>query len=149
MKHEQVFRSLQRFLEQCKADGKRFVICYVDRAGNTILLYRMPGAWLGSVEIARGKAYTAIAFSGPGEDEALTTEGLSELVQPGQPLYGIGDTNNGRLVVFGGGIPVYEDGKLVGAIGVSGSSVEDDVRYCELAVTAYTGTEPSGESDEE
>ena len=149
MKHNQIFLSLQEFVQACRKDQKLMVICYADRAGNPILTYRMSGAWLGSLDIAQGKAYTAVAFSGPTEDQALPTADLAELAPPGKPLYGIESTNKGRLVVFGGGIPVYENGQLTGAIGVSGSTVDDDVKFAELAVKALLANSESDSEPEE
>lgn len=96
------------------------VISVVDEGGNLVHLSRMQGAHIGSIDISMNKAYTSMALK-------LTTETLGELCQPGQPLYGIQNTNDGRIVVFGGGIPVYIKGKLIGAIGVSGGSVKEDI----------------------
>lgn len=149
MKSSDVFRSLKAFIEACNKDKKLMVICYADRAGNPILVYRMPDAWLGSLHIAQAKAFSAIAFSGPEEDAALPTADLQEMVQPGKPLYGLTDTNNGRIVAFGGGIPVYIEGKLRGSVGVSGSTVEDDVKYAEIAVAALLGSDTNSEDEED
>lgn len=63
------------------------------------------------------------------------------MAQPGEPLYGIQNTNQGRIVVFGGGIPVYLGGELAGAIGVSGSTVQDDIELAQVAVDALVEAE--------
>jgi uncharacterized protein GlcG (DUF336 family) len=94
-------------------------IAVVDEGNNLVAFERMDGAWLGSVDIALGKAYTARAFD-------MSTKDLAPLCQPGKPLFGIHASNNGRLIVFAGGIPLEKDGKVVGAIGVSGGAVEQD-----------------------
>ena len=94
-------------------------IAVVDDGNNLVAFARMDGAWLGSVDIAQGKAYTARAFN-------MSTKELAPLCQPGQPLFGIHASNDGRLIVFAGGIPLQEEGEVVGAIGVSGGAVEQD-----------------------
>jgi len=137
MKTSAVFNSLRAFLEACREANKRMVICYADRAGHTIMIWRETGAWLGSLEIAQSKAWTAIAFSGPTEEGALTTEKIATMTQPGQPLYGLQNTNQGKVVIFGGGIPIYVKGKLHGSVGVSGSTVDDDIEFAQKAVDAY------------
>ena len=143
MKTASILHSLTAFLEAVRKDNKSLVICYADRAGHTQLLWRETDAWLGSLDVAQNKAWTAIAFSGVTSDKGLTTEALSKLTQPGEPLYGLQNTNSGRVVIFGGGIPIYQDNKLVGSIGVSGSTVEDDIKYCKIAVDAYLEQEQS------
>lgn len=137
MKTASILHSLSVFLEAIRKDKKSLVICYADRSGHTQLLWRETDAWLGSLDVAQNKAWTAIAFSGTTKDSGLSTEALSKLTQPGESLFGLQNTNAGRVVIFGGGIPIYQDDKLVGSIGVSGSTVEDDIKYCEIAVQAY------------
>jgi uncharacterized protein GlcG (DUF336 family) len=137
MKTPAIFHSLRTFLDACREANKRMVICYADRSGHTIMIWRETDAWLGSLEIAQSKAWTVIAFSGPTEDQALTTEKIATMTQPGQPLYGLQNTNQGKVVIFGGGIPIYIKGKLHGSIGVSGSTVEDDINLAQVAVAAY------------
>jgi uncharacterized protein GlcG (DUF336 family) len=101
------------------AIGVPMNIAVVDHGNNLVAFARMDGAWLGSVDIAQGKAYTARAFN-------MSTKELAPLCQPGQPLFGIHASNGGRLIVFAGGIPLEHDGEVVGAIGVSGGAVEQD-----------------------
>jgi uncharacterized protein GlcG (DUF336 family) len=104
-------------------------IAVVDEGGNLVAFARMDGAWLGSIDIAQNKAYTARAFDMP-------TKELAPLAQPGGPLYGIEASNGGRLIVFAGGIPLVSGGRVVGAIGVSGGSVEQDQEVAEAGVAA-------------
>lgn len=125
------------------------VICYADRHGHTIMIWRETDAWLGSLEIAQSKAWTAIAFSGPTEEEALTTEKIAEMTQPGKPLYGLQNTNQGKVVIFGGGIPIYIKGRLHGAIGVSGSTVDVDIEMAQAAVKAYIEAYDKAPADKE
>jgi uncharacterized protein GlcG (DUF336 family) len=94
-------------------------IAVVDAGNNLTAFARMDGAWLGSIDIAQNKAYTARSFD-------MTTKDLAPLAQPGQPLYGIEASNDGNLIVFAGGIPLRNGDAVVGAIGVSGGSVEQD-----------------------
>ncbi len=94
-------------------------IAVVDAGGNLKAFLRMDGAWLGSIDIAVKKARTARLFDMPTGD-------IGGLSQPGGPLYGI-EHSNGGLISFPGGVPVRAaDGRVIGAIGVSGSTVEDD-----------------------
>ena len=110
-------------------------VSIVDAGGNALFFYKMPGAWEGSVDIAQSKAYTAFAFSGDKDKQGpLSTEELGKLSQPGKPLYGIQQTNTDKgIVIFGGGIPLYKNNKLVGAVGISGSTVDNDVEICTAA----------------
>src|SRR5215203_4620784 len=94
-------------------------IAVVDAGNNLTAFARMDNAWLGSIDIAQNKAYTARAFD-------MSTKDLAPLCQPGQPLFGIHASNQGRLIIFAGGIPLTAGGEVVGAIGVSGGSVEQD-----------------------
>jgi uncharacterized protein GlcG (DUF336 family) len=94
-------------------------IAIVDAGGNLKSFVRMDGAWLGSIDISIKKAKTARFFDMP-------TGAIGELSQPGGPLYGIEHSNDG-LITFPGGVPLKnKDGQVIGAIGVSGSSVEND-----------------------
>jgi uncharacterized protein GlcG (DUF336 family) len=94
-------------------------ICVVDAGSNLVAFVRMDGAWIGSVDISNKKAKTAAWFT-------MDTADLSPLVQPGTSLYNI-EHSNGGLITFPGGVVVKNaEGEVIGAIGVSGSSVEND-----------------------
>jgi uncharacterized protein GlcG (DUF336 family) len=96
----------------------KMCIAVVDSGANLRAFVRMDDAWVGSIDIAIKKARTACFFTmGSGE--------LGKLSQPGKPLYGI-EHSNGGLITFPGGLPIIQNGELFGAIGVSGSSVEND-----------------------
>ncbi len=105
-------------------------VAVVDDGGNLVAFRRMDDALLASVDIAQDKAYSALSLQMPTAD-------LAEVARPGESLFGIHTTNDGRIVVFGGGVPLRSDGELVGAIGVSGGSVEEDVTVAEAGVDAF------------
>ena len=93
-------------------------IAVVDAGGNLKAFVRMDGAWLGSIDIAQKKARTARYFD-------MESGAIGELSQPGGSLYNI-EVSNGGLITFPGGIPLTVGGEIIGAIGVSGSTVEND-----------------------
>ncbi len=117
---------------RAKADeiGVPMNIAVVDDGNNLTAFGRMDGAWLGSIDIAQAKAYTARSFD-------MSTKDLAPLAQPNQPLYGIEAGNQGRLIVFAGGIPLMDGDDVVGAIGVSGGSVEQDHEVADAGVAAF------------
>ncbi|MBB6462307.1 GlcG/HbpS family heme-binding protein [Flammeovirga kamogawensis] len=103
-----------------EALGVKMNIAVVDGGANLTAFARMDGAWLGSLDISIKKAKTARFFD-------MNTGVIGELSQPGGALYNIEHSNNG-LITFPGGVPIKcpETGNIIGAIGVSGSTVEDD-----------------------
>lgn len=105
-------------------------IAVVDEGNNLTAFARMDGAWLGSIDIAQGKAYTARAFD-------METKALGKASQPGEPLFGIHASNHGKLIIFAGGIPLKSGGVVVGAIGVSGGTVEQDQEVAEAGAAAF------------
>jgi len=99
--------------------GTRMDIAVVDAGGNLKAFVRMDGAWLGSIDISMRKARTARWFD-------MNTGEIGKLSQPGGPLFGI-EHSNGGLITFPGGVPLKDEkGNVVGAVGVSGSTVEND-----------------------
>lgn len=122
-----------RLLEAAAAEagsiGVPMNIAVVDAGGDLTALHRQDGAWLGSIAIAQAKASIARAFDVPTAD-------LQPLVQPGQSLYGIEGSAPGRIIAFPGGIPVASGGVIVGAIGVSGGTVEQDQQVAEAGAAA-------------
>jgi len=103
------------------------VISIVDAGGNLVACHRMDEALLVSVDIAQNKAWTSVAMKMP-------TENLAQATGSGNELFGINTTNNGRVVIFGGGIPLIEDNQIIGAVGVSGGSVKEDIQVAQAAV---------------
>jgi uncharacterized protein GlcG (DUF336 family) len=114
---------------KAKAINTLMDIAVVDEGGNLKAFARMDGAWLGSIDIAQKKARTARFFDMP-------TGAIGKLSQPGGPLFGIEHSNHG-LITFPGGVPLKDSsGAIIGAIGVSGSSVENDHAVAEAGAKA-------------
>jgi uncharacterized protein GlcG (DUF336 family) len=124
---ETVIAAARRHAQQI---GVPMNIAVVDGGNNLVAFARMDGAWLGSIDIAQGKAYTARAFD-------MGTDALAPLAQPGQSLFGIQASNQGRIIVFPGGVPITADGTVVGAIGVSGGTVDQDQQVAEAGAAAF------------
>lgn len=116
----------RRVLDKAMADGLPVVTAACDAGANPVALMRADGAYIASVDIAQNKAYTSVSVQ-------MTTEKLGTLCQPNGPLYGIQNTNGGRMVIFGGGIPLFRNGKLIGGFGVSGGSAEQDTALAHYA----------------
>jgi uncharacterized protein GlcG (DUF336 family) len=115
-----------------KADeiGQPMNIAVVDAGGNLVAHVRMDNAWIGSVDISINKAFTARAFD-------VATKDLAKLAQPGKDFYGIHVSNHGRIMIFAGGIPLKRDAQVVGGIGVSGGSGEQDQAVAEAGAAAF------------
>lgn len=110
--------------EKSTALNTKMNIAIVDTGANLVAFARMDGAWLGSLDISIKKAKTARFFD-------MNTGIIGGLSQPGQPLFNIEHSNNG-LITFPGGVPIKNDkGEIIGAIGVSGSTVENDHEVAE------------------
>jgi uncharacterized protein GlcG (DUF336 family) len=127
-------------LLRVNAEGKklptRMHIVVVDRGGRLVGQRSMADAWVGSINIAKAKAFTALAFSS--NENALTTRTLGPLTQPGGPLWNIGNSNRqDGIIEFPGGMPLYRNGELVGGIGVSGDGVEQDENVAEAGAKGF------------
>ena len=105
-------------------------IAVVDEGGNVVAHVRMDGAWIGSIDISMKKAYTSRAFD-------ITTKDLGDNSQSGNQFFGIHASNDGKVMIFAGGIPLKKDSKVVGAIGVSGGSGEQDHAVAEAGAAAF------------
>ena len=110
--------------------GLAMNIAVMDAGRNLVAFHRMDGAWVASIDIAIDKAFTSAG-------RGLTTREIGEMAQPGQPLFGINTTNGGRIVIFAGGIPLMRASEVVGAIGVSGGTVDEDHQVAEAGVAAF------------
>jgi uncharacterized protein GlcG (DUF336 family) len=110
--------------------GQPMNIAVADEGGNLISHVRMDGAWIGSVDISIKKAYTSRAFD-------IDTKSLAQESQPNKQFFGINASNDGKIMIFAGGIPLKRGGKVVGSIGVSGGSGEQDHAVAEAGVAAF------------
>ena len=126
---DQAYLIVMAAIEIAKEIDTKMDIAVVDAGGNLKAFARMDGAWLGSIDIAQKKARTARYFDRP-------TGEIGKLSQPGGPLYNI-EHSNGGLITFPGGLPLKaKDGTIIGAIGVSGSTVENDHTVAQAGVDA-------------
>ena len=116
--------------EKAQEIGQPQNIAVVDNGGHLVAFVRMDGAWLGSIDIAIKKAWTARAFD-------ISTKELSVLAQPGQPFYGIHASNDGKVMIFAGGVPLKRGDQVVGAIGVSGGTGKQDQSVAEAGAEAF------------
>ena len=127
---EQAEAAVNAAKQKAQELGLKMNIAVVDAGANLTAFARMDGAWLGSVDISMRKARTARYFDMP-------TGELGKLSQPGGPLYNI-EHSNGGLITFPGGLPIMSGSDVIGAIGVSGSTVDDDHTVAQAGVDALT-----------
>lgn len=126
-----IARLLARIAErEAAALGIPMVIAMTDAGGELLHFVKMDGALPASSGIAVSKAYTAASLR-------MATEEVGRLAQPGQELYGIQHTLEGRVVLFGGGIPLKLEGRVVGAVGISGGTVSQDIQVAQPVVDAF------------
>jgi len=105
-------------------------VAIVDEGGNLIAFHRMDNARIAGIDIAIGKAWTSVAMQMP-------TANLAQSALPGGATFGINTTNQGRVVILGGGIPLVHEGRVVGGIGVSGGTSAQDIDVANAAVQAF------------
>ena len=110
--------------------GQPMNIAVVDSGGNLVAHVRMDNAWIGSVDISINKAWTSRAFD-------IETGDLGKNSQPGDQFYGIHASNHGRVMIFAGGIPLKRKGKVMGAIGVSGGSGQQDQTVAKAGAAVF------------
>jgi uncharacterized protein GlcG (DUF336 family) len=110
--------------------GQPMNIAVVDGGGNLVAHVRMDRAWIGSIDISINKAWTSRAFD-------IATKDLATHSQSGGQFFGIHASNHGRVMIFAGGIPLKKDGHVVGAIGVSGGSGDQDHGVAEAGAAAF------------
>jgi len=126
---EQAEKAIVAAKQKSTAIDTKMNIAVVDTGANLVAFSRMDGAWLGSLDISIKKAKTARYFD-------MNTGVIGELSQPGGSLYNIEHSNNG-LITFPGGVPIKNaQGEIIGAIGVSGSTVENDHTVAEAGASA-------------
>ena len=110
--------------------GVNAVICVSDDGARPVLVHSMDDAYIASFDIAVKKAYTVVSLKMP-------TEKLKKLAQPGESLYGIQFTNEGQIVIFGGGDPLVINGKIIGGLGVSGGTEEQDTYLSSYGASVF------------
>src|SRR5262245_21173967 len=109
--------------------GIPYCVAVVDAGGHLVAFLRQDGALIGSIDLAIDKAETSRMF-----DKA--TSDLARLAQPRKPLFGIQESNAGKVVIFSGGIPIISSGNIIGAVGASAGTVEQDIAVAEAALAA-------------
>ena len=127
---DQALKIIEAAKTKAKQIGVPMVIAVADSGGNLLAQQRMDEALLVSIDIARNKAYTAVAVR-------VSTGDLASVTQSGQSLFGLHNADGGRIVIFGGGIPLKIGDRVVGGIGVSGGSVEEDIQCAEAGVSEF------------
>ncbi|UJH91555.1 heme-binding protein [Antarcticibacterium sp. 1MA-6-2] len=116
---QQARKAIEAAEKKAREMGVKMNIAIVDSGANLTAFSRMDGAWLGSIDIAIKKAKTARYFN-------MDSGEIGKLSQPGQPLFNIEHSNSG-LITFPGGVLLKDNNEeIIGAIGVSGSTVDDD-----------------------
>ena len=117
--------------KQAEEIGQPMNIAVVDEGGDLVAHVRMDRAWIGSIDISMKKAFTSRAFD-------IASKDLAAHSQSGGQFFGIHASNDGRVMIFAGGIPLKRDGKVVGGIGVSGGSGEQDQAVAEAGAAAFS-----------
>ena len=110
--------------------GQPMNIAVADTGGNIVAHVRMDNAWIGSIDISMKKAYTSRAFD-------ISTKDLADNSQSGGQFFGIHASNGGKIMIFAGGVPLMRDGQVVGAVGVSGGSGDQDHAVAEAGAEAF------------
>ncbi len=118
--------------EKANEIGVPMVFSAVDEGGNLIYFQRMEGSLLVSIKVSQDKAYTACALKCP-------TSALADVTKPGDSLWSLHNSGDGRIVCFGGGYPIEVDGKVIGAIGVSGGTADQDMAVATYALEKMRG----------
>jgi len=133
-------QTAKTLVEQIEAEAKRrhlpAVISLCDASGRPIAVHVMDNAFLVSFDVAVKKAYTAVAVK-------MKTEELAKLAQPGGMFFGL-ETANDKMMIIGGGVPLYDNDKLVGGLGISGGTAEQDIALAEFGLRAFAGGESHG-----
>ena len=110
--------------------GQPMNIAVADTGGNIVAHVRMDNAWIGSIDISMKKAYTSRAFD-------ISTKDLADNSQSGGQFFGIHASNGGKIMIFAGGVPLTRDGRVVGAVGVSGGTTDQDHEVAVAGAEAF------------
>ena len=127
---EEARRIIAAATKKAEEIGQPMNIAVCCAGGHLLAFERMPKAWLGSVDIAIKKAFTSRAFD-------IETQKLASLSQSGDQFFGIHASNDGRIMIFAGGVPLKHNGTVVGAIGVSGGLGKQDQAVAEAGAAAF------------
>jgi len=130
MRLEDALRVIAAAEKKAAEIGQPMNIAVADEGGNLVAHVRMNNAWIGSIDIAQKKAFTSRAFD-------ISTKDLAAHSQSGGQFFGIHASNDGKVMIFAGGIPLTKEGKVVGAIGISGGSGEQDHAVAEAGTEAF------------
>lgn len=126
-----IYQYADRLIDDCEKKANEIkvpvIISVVDESGVLCAFKRLPNSTLISVEVSQSKAYTAAALKSP-------TNMLYDKVQPGGEFFGLGNCSDGKIITFGGGFPIFENGELIGAIGVSGGTADEDMSIARYAL---------------
>ena len=125
----------KKLIEKIEAKAKEWdmkvVAAVSDESGKIVAVHCMDGAYHGSYDVAVNKCFTATAFQMP-------TSKLADLCKPGSELYGLQFSNNGKVMILGGGVPLYSQGNMIGALGVSGSTAAKDTALSEYGQEIFS-----------
>ncbi|MDK4737117.1 heme-binding protein [Rhizobium sp. CNPSo 3490] len=128
--HEEALNAIAAGAAKVREIKQPSSLAVVDLGGNLLAFLRVDDAALSTVQIAQNKAWTALALRSPSGQ-------WMEAVQPNGPLYGLEAVGARPFVVFGGGLPIIRDGKVVGAVGVSGGPVDDDITIADTMLAVF------------
>ena len=121
---------IQRVEQRAAEIGVKAVVAVANSGAHPIAVECMDGSYIASYDVAVQKTYTCVSLK-------MATSELKKLAQPGQSLYGIQFTNNGKIVIFGGGGPLCREGSVIGALGVSGGTEEQDTYLAEFGKQVF------------
>ena len=121
---------IKKVEEKASEMGEKAVVAVSNEGANPVAIECMDDSYIASYDIAINKAYTSVALKMP-------TKTLKTLSQPNGELYGIQFTNKGKIVIFGGGVPLKVNGKIIGGLGVSGGSEEEDTYLADYGEKAF------------
>ena len=133
----QATRLLEELEREALRQGLKLVMAVAGASGRPVAVHVMDDAFIASYDLAVNKAFTAVSLKMPTKD-------LEELCKPGGSLYGLQNTNDGKIVIFGGGVPLVRGGTVIGGLGVSGSSAENDTRMAEIGERLFNQVYPQG-----
>ena len=130
LKLEDARRVISAAEKKAEEIGQPMNIAVADEGGNIVAHIRMDDSWIGSIDISMKKAYTSRAFD-------IETKDLAKQSQSGGQFFGIHASNSGKIMIFAGGVPLKREGKVVGAIGVSGGSGDQDHAVATAGAAAF------------